>query len=127
VTDRDLWRRFVAASAAADFGLAHDATVLDRPPFGDMEWLPGTADAEDPIHGRRLSILARQLGREREFREVRLEISRLTQKALRAAPEIPEVNVEATRLEPVARGAALYAARMAASEIVVGSRVSGAP
>jgi hypothetical protein len=120
VNDLGLFQRFIATATAEECGLADKGLEWDLGPMEGMEWLPGTVHEPDPIHGQRLAELADQLGRTQEYREERLKAFKLAQQALRTVPEIPEVNVGPTQLEPVARGAALFAARLAASEIVVG-------
>lgn len=119
VTDVKQWKAFSTALSSAEFGLAHDEKALEAFPFGDMDSLPTTSGQEDPVHGNRLASLARQQDREAEFRTARLEFFKLAQQSLRPVRDHPLLKVGPTNFNPAARGAALFACRMAASEIVV--------
>jgi hypothetical protein len=114
------WQRFMGASTGAEFGLPHDATVFEGPPFAKMVRLPTACEEEDPIHGRALEQTARDLSREAEFKATRIEVFRLTLAAQRGYPDRTALKVGSTDSNEAARMAGRYACRMAASEIVVG-------
>jgi hypothetical protein len=120
ITDLGQWQRFIEALTSAEFGLPHDATAFEMPPFAQMSWLPSAHDEADPIHGDSLIEIARAQGREPEFKIARLEIFKAAAASQRGAFDQRILKVEASDLNEVARSAGKYACRMAASEIVVG-------
>ena len=84
------------------------------------EWLPTDASAEDPIHGDSLRSLADSLGVGLERRGTAVEVYRLALESLRKVGQShPSFRVGPHDMLPAAKGAAAYAARMAATEIVV--------
>lgn len=116
------WKQIFTFSTEAEFGLPYDATVLETIPFIDFDWLPTTVYQSDPIHKENLAEQARKEGKENAFKSARLEIFRLTQRALRGASEHPLfiVGSASSNLTGAARGAALFACRAAAAELVLG-------
>jgi hypothetical protein len=119
VTDVEQWKAYSYGHARAEFGLPEQEDALDVFPFRDMEWLPTTQEQADPIHGSHLTTLAREQGSEEEFRAARLDVFRLAQRSLREVPTSPLLKLEHADYSEAARGAALFACRMAASEVVV--------
>jgi hypothetical protein len=86
----------------------------------DMEWLPTTHGQEDPIHRNALQRKADQLGRYKAFKQTRLNINKTTLISLRSMNEHQVLfKVGPDNYAIAAKGAALYAARQAAGEIVV--------
>ena len=86
----------------------------------DWEWLPTGASQEDPIHGDSLRLLADSLGKQLERREAVREVYQLALESLQKIGESHHLfKVGPHNLLPAAKGAAAYAARMAATEIVV--------
>ena len=93
-----------------------DCEIDDR----DWDWLPTDAREEDPIHGDSLRLLADSLGKQLERRETVREVYKLTLESLRKVGEShPLFKLGPHNILPAAKGAAAYAARMAATEIVV--------
>jgi hypothetical protein len=93
-----------------------DAFTDDR----NWGWLPTDASAEDPIHGDSLRLLADSLGKHLERRESVREIYMFTLESMRKlGMSHPSFKVGPHNMLPLAKGAAAYAARMAATEIVV--------
>ena len=86
----------------------------------DWEWLPTDARTEDPIHGDSLRSLADSLGLGLGRRESVTEVYQLTLESLRKVGQShPSFRVGPHDMLPAAKGAAAYAARMAAAEVVV--------
>ena len=86
----------------------------------EMAWLPTKAGEPDPIHGLRLRETARELEKEEEFRQQGMAIYKLALTSLRAATAHPLLRVGPHNFLEAAKGAAAYAARAAAGELVVG-------
>jgi hypothetical protein len=95
--------------------------IINPGPIDEIEIpFPTTQGEDDPIRGNTLISVARQLSREEVFKQTRLEVFRLTLISLRPVGEKHPILTRG----PVnwvfsAKGAALYAARQAAGEIVV--------
>jgi hypothetical protein len=86
----------------------------------DWEWLPTDASAEDPIYGDSLRLLADSLCKQLEYTAVMREVYKLTLESLhKVGVSHPSFKVGPHDMLPAAKGAAAYAARMAATEIVV--------
>lgn len=84
----------------------------------DMEWLPTTLDAEDPVyHGKISSELTRQ-GRLEEASKAAVDLYRTALLSLRRAHKHPLLVVGPHDFTKAARGAALFAVRQAALERV---------
>jgi hypothetical protein len=82
------------------------------------DWLPGTHMEPDPIHRPPLSEVARDQGREQQRLEATRELYQAALVSLRGAMEHPGLKLGPSDMNPAARGAALYAVRMAVGEIV---------
>jgi hypothetical protein len=119
VTDHEAWRRYFSASTGAEFMLPHDEAALTNQVLGRMTWLPTTATQEDPIHGDRLSVTAAERGETANLRAARLQVTRFLLKSLRPVEKPPLLQVGPTNLEGAARGAAQYAFRQAAVEVLL--------
>jgi hypothetical protein len=88
----------------------------------DMQWLPTTLDAEDPLHhGRLLEELEEQAKIEQATR-VALQVHKVALASLRTAPRHPLLVVGQHDFTKAARGAALFAVRQATLECVADVR-----
>jgi hypothetical protein len=114
------WQRFNSAAIAAEFRLRFDTSALDEPPFAGMVWLPTSHDQADPIHGQTLAALAKEQGREAEYRAARMEAFGLALESQAAVPDQAILKTGPTNYNFAARTAGRFAARMAASEVFVG-------
>ncbi len=85
-----------------------------------MEWLPSSRDQDDPIRGRSLEQRAEVLGKKEEFSRQSLEIYKTTLATLRKFQGHPALKVGPHDFTEAARGAALFAARRSAYEVLVG-------
>ena len=86
----------------------------------EWDWLPTTRIMVDPIHRPSLTTIAKQSGRYSDYSIIVAEVYKLTLVSLRKMDDHnPLFRVDAHNLAPAARGAALYAARIAAGEIVL--------
>ena len=82
-------------------------------------WLPTTRDMEDPFHGESLVHLAKEHGLDAARRREEMRLSKQCMVALRAIPEVFEpLLVGPNNFTPAAKGAAVFATRMAVREIV---------
>jgi hypothetical protein len=79
----------------------------------DWDWLPTTMDQPDPIH----ATLADQVRDDEVIRRERLRLHKLALVSLRHA-ENPLLRVGSVDLTTAAKGAALFAVRMAVAEIM---------
>jgi hypothetical protein len=107
LTQPDVASQYVRISAIEDFADA-------------MEWLPTSRDQKDPIHGRSLEQRAEVLGKTQDFLQRTLEIYKTTLTALRRFEGHPALKAGSHDFSEAARGAALFAARRAAYEILLG-------
>ena len=85
-----------------------------------MDWLPSSRDQDDPIHGKSLEKRSEQLGKEEEHSRRSLDTYKKALASLRTFNGHPALKVGAHDFTEVARGAALFASRRAAYEILVG-------
>jgi hypothetical protein len=120
ITDMNQWQRFNAALIAAEFRLSFDTSALDEPPFAGMVWLPTSHGQRDPVHGETLATLATEQGRAAECRAARMEVFSLALESQAPVPDQPILIAGPRDHNLAARGAGRFAARMAASEVVVG-------
>jgi hypothetical protein len=86
----------------------------------DMSWLPTSRDEDDPIHGNSLEEAAEALGTKRDVARQSLEIYKTTLTALRRFDGHAVLKVGPHDFAEAARGAALFAARRAAYEVLLG-------
>ncbi len=87
---------------------------------GDWDWLPTTQEQPDPVHGDAFVKVAADLGRAEQRKAAELTAARLTLAAMRPLPDhIPGLAKGPHDMSNAAKGAAVYAARMAAREITV--------
>lgn len=84
-----------------------------------MDWLPTTRDQEDPIYGKSLEGRARALGRDEEVRRESLEVYKVALTSLRNMRPHPFLKVGPHDFSNAAKGAAAFAARRAATELIV--------
>jgi hypothetical protein len=121
LTERDIGDVYVQISS-----LAPRANV----PTGDealerladqMDWLPSSRDQADPIHGQSLEQRAESLGKKEEYSQRSLKVCKAALSAMRAFPEHPVLRSGPHDFTETARGAATYAARRAAYEILLGA------
>ena len=98
------------------------ATIHDLLGESDVwEWLPTSQEQPDPVHGDAYVKVAANLGRNEQRRAAELAAARSTLLSLRVLPDrVPALVKGPHDLTGAARGAATYAARMAAREITVG-------
>ena len=85
-----------------------------------MDWLPSSRDQDDPIHGNTLEQRAETLGKKQEFSKRSLETYKAVLTALRQFDGHPALKVGPHDFTEAARGAALFAARRAAYEALMG-------
>jgi hypothetical protein len=85
-----------------------------------MDWLPSSRDQDDPIHGHSLEQRAEALGKKREFAQQSLGVYKTTLAALRNFEGHPALKVGPHDFTEATRGAALFASRRAAYEILLG-------
>jgi hypothetical protein len=85
-----------------------------------MEWLPTQPGETDPIHGQSLEQQAETLGTRKEFSIEVLAIYKATLASLRNVQGNPALKAGPNDFVEAARGAALFAFRRAAFEIVLG-------
>jgi hypothetical protein len=119
LSDPEQWKQFVRAGTGAEFGLPHNTAPLTTFPFGKLEWLPTSLGEIDPVHENALQTLAQTGGKTAELKAARLEVHKLALRSMRGMTKPPLLKVGGTDLTEAARGAALFACRMAASEIGV--------
>lgn len=85
------------------------------------DWLPTTRERPDPVHREALVELAEARGKTLERRQAELSATKRTMTSLRRVPETHPMMIDGAHdYTAAARGAAQYAARMAAREIVTG-------
>lgn len=85
-----------------------------------MDWLPSSREQDDPIHGRFLEQRSEALDKKQEFSQKSLEVYKTTLTALRRFDGHPTLKVGPHDFTEAARGAALFAVRRAAYEILLG-------
>ena len=95
---------------------------LEEPDTPDeWDWLPTTPDQPDPIHSQSFNETALSQGVPEELAATRKELTKIAVSSLRRANlDHPLFRVGPSNVAPAARGAALYAVRMAASEVLTG-------
>jgi hypothetical protein len=85
------------------------------------DWLPTAQDQSDPIHGDELKALAASIGVAELRAREEADAARMALQSLRSSPDGLSAFADGPHdLTPAAKGGAVYAARMAAREIVVG-------
>lgn len=111
--------RFMQISSLAPWGssAAADATLDEI--ADQMQWLPSSRDEDDPFHGRELEVQAERSGKKDELRLRSQEMYRRALASLQVFSGHPALKVGPHDFTEAARGAALFAVRRAASEIVV--------
>jgi len=85
-----------------------------------MEWLPSQRDMDDPIHGKSLEEWCEELGKKEEYSRRSLDIYKKALASLRSFEGHPALKVGPHDFTETARGAALFACRRAAYEILLG-------
>lgn len=85
-----------------------------------MEWLPTQRDMDDPIHGKLLEERCEQLGKKDEHSRRSLDIYKKALISLRSFEGHPALKVGPHNFTEAARGAALFACRRAAYEVLLG-------
>jgi hypothetical protein len=87
----------------------------------DWDWLPTSHQQADPIHGDELVTELRHTGSDQARREAELAIAKCVWSALRSVPDqVPALIDGPHNYTPAAKSGAVYAARMAARELLVG-------
>ena len=86
-----------------------------------MDWLPSSRDQDDPIHGRSLEERAEQTGKKDKYSRRSLDIYKTALASLRRFSGHPALKVGPHDFSEAARGAALFASRRAAYEILLGN------
>jgi hypothetical protein len=84
-----------------------------------LRWLPTKVSEDDPVHGASLRDTARQLGRVEELKRAGLEAYKVALASMSRASPQPLLRVGPHDFTEAAKGAAAFAARAAAGEIVV--------
>jgi hypothetical protein len=84
-----------------------------------MDWLPTTRNQEDPIYGKLLEGQAKALGRYEGVRQEDLEVYKAALVSLRSMRPHPLLEVGPHKFTEAAKGAAAFAARRAALELIV--------
>lgn len=97
------WRDYGGIATASEFGLRHDASILDSSPLKRFEWLPSTIGQEDLVHGHVLSEKAGKEGKASDYKAVRMEVFKLAQVSLRGASQHPLLVIGPTNLTESAR------------------------
>ncbi len=87
----------------------------------EMDWLPSSNDQDDPIHGRSLEYRAEQLGMQQEYALKSLDIYKRALASLRGFNGHPALKVGPHDFAEAARGAAVFASRRAAYEVLLGN------
>jgi len=85
-----------------------------------MDWLPSSKDEVDPIYGKSLEERCEQRGKKEESSRFSLDISKKALVSLRRFEGQPSLKVGPHNFTEAARGAALYACRRAAYEVLLG-------
>ncbi len=87
-----------------------------------MDWLPSSRDQDDddPIHGKSLEERCEQLGKKEVYSRLSLDIYKKALASLRSFEGHPSLKVGPHNFTEAARGAALYACRRAAYEVLLG-------
>jgi hypothetical protein len=95
--------------------------VVNPSPMDEIDILfPTTQDEEDPVHRDTLKTASKRLGKTELFKQTRQEVFKITLVSLRVVGEKhPGLTIGGMNAVLAAKGAALYAARQAAGEIVV--------
>jgi hypothetical protein len=119
VNDLAAFQRFVDFLTAETFGLTTNVSLAGLTLLREMDWLPTTQDEPDPFNGKRLITLAEERRILAEVKLARTEAFKLAQLSLRPIAEVSVLQVGGSNLLPAARAGALYAVRMAATEIGV--------
>lgn len=124
MTAEELQRLLTEAAWFASFGgpAATIRTIDDL--YGESvtcwEWLPTAPSQPDPVHGDSLVRLAADSGRHEQRKAAELAAARAALASLRPMPEhVLGLSRGPDDLTVAAKGAAVYAARMAAREIAV--------
>ena len=108
------WRRGIARAVRTELlGENHQGLV--------EQWLPTTRDQPDPIREDELKALEETSDR-RALRDARVAVFGLTLRSLRGRSDSELLRIGRTDLSIAARGAAGYAMRRAATEILLDSR-----
>lgn len=84
-----------------------------------MDWLPSSRDQDDPIHGRSLEERSDQLGKKQEHSRQSLETYKAALSSLRKFDGHAAFKAGPHDFTEAARGAAVYAARRAAYEVLL--------
>lgn len=85
-----------------------------------MDWLPSSREQDDPIHGRLLEGLAEQIGKKKEISQQCLGVYKRALSSLSDFKGHPALKVGPHDFTEAAKGAALFASRRAAYEILLG-------
>ena len=89
----------------------------------NWDWLPTTHNQTDPIHGRSLIKIADERGIDELRKRTEMKMAKLCMISLRAVPEKhPQLVDGPHNLTPAPKGAAVFATRMCAREIVTDTR-----
>ena len=107
----DVPREFIRIPSLAGDDISHQ-----------MDWLPTSRGQDDPIHGHSLEQRAEVTGKKQEFWQQSLEVYQTTLVMLRKFEGNPILKVGPNDFTEAARGAALFAARRAALEVLLGER-----
>lgn len=84
-----------------------------------MDWLPTSRDQDDPIHGKALEERSEQLGRHKENSRQSLDIYKRALASLRDSARHPALKAGPNDFTDAAHGAALFASRRAAYEVLL--------
>ncbi len=84
-----------------------------------MDWLPSPRDQDDPVHGRSMEDRSEQLGMKTEYSRQSLDIYKKALASLRGFDGNSALQVGPHNFTEAACGAAVFAARRAAYEILL--------
>lgn len=91
----------------------------------DWDWLPTSREQEDPIHGDRLVAQLDGAGRQQARRASELEVAKCVLAALHSVPDgLPALADGPNDFTTAAKSGAVFAARMAVRELMVGHPVT---
>ena len=120
LTRKDVCDKYIQIPSLAPWGNEPTGDAGLERLADEMDWLPSSGDQADPVHGQSLEQQAESLGRKHEYSQQTLEVYKATLAALRTFTGHPALKVGAHDFTEAARGAAGYAARRAAYEILLG-------
>ena len=87
----------------------------------EWQWLPTSREQDDQLYGTRLLDELASNGKEESRRQAEMSVTRCVLAALRSVPDILPALIDGPHdFTPAAKAGAVFAARMAAREVLVG-------